>query len=145
VDGGRRPHGITLELDRRPGGERVDRDRKAEGEVPHLEDPPDHLLGIGRAVDVERFGAVVEAHALDQPRKTEEMVPVEVGHEDPPDPHERGGRLEELTLGPFPTVEEDEFLLHVERDCARGPLLGRPRAGGAEEDEAHQTAAPYPG
>ena len=56
VDGGRRPYRVAFELDRRPGGERMDGDRKAEGEVAHLEGPPDHLLGIGGAVDVERFG-----------------------------------------------------------------------------------------
>src|SRR5208283_1011038 len=104
VDGSRRPHRVALELDRRPGGERMDGNRKAESEVSHLEGPPDHLLGIGGSVDVERFGRMVEAHALDEARETEEVVAVEVGHEDPSDPHERGGRLEELTLGALPTV-----------------------------------------
>ena len=113
---------------------------KAEGEVAHLEGPSDHLLGVRGAVDVERFGPVVEAHALDQARETEEVVPVEVGDEDPPDPHERGGRLEELPLRPLTAVEEDQLLLHVRGDCARRPLLGGPGAGGAEEGDAASAA-----
>ena len=60
-----------------------------------------------RAADQERVGAVGQAHRLEKPRETEDMVTVEMGDQDGPDLHERERREHQLTLRTLPAVEED--------------------------------------
>src|SRR5207247_120791 len=79
--------------------------------------------------------ASVHRHALDQPRQREEMVAVEVGHEDAGDLHEAQLAQHELPLRAFAAVEQDHLGTALDRDRAHVPLRRRPRSGGAEEDD----------
>ena len=136
--GGRRTNCVAVELDGRPGSERMDLDRKPLREVAQLEHPLNHPFRIGRPIDVERVGSVVEAHALNEPGETKEVVPVEMRDEDAADFHERDRGMEELSLGPFAAVQENELSFGVERNGARRTVLGGPGTCGSQEGDLHR-------
>ena len=130
-------NGMSPEVRPTRSAEGVEMHRESEGEVAHGEHTFEHLLRIGRTVQVKRLGAIVEAHALDEAREAQKVVAVEMRDKNPSDAHERDRRQEKLPLGPFSAVQEDELLLRVQSDRARGPFLSRPRSRGAQEYDAH--------
>ncbi len=106
-------------------------------EVPEGQELPDEPLDAAWAVHVEGRLAAIHRHALHHPRQPEEMVAVEVGHEDAGDLHEAQLAQHELPLGAFAAVEQEDLRASLDGDRAHVPPRGRPRSGGAEEHDLH--------
>ena len=84
---------------------------------------------------LERALAAPEREGLEQAWKPEDVVGVEVRHEDLAELHEADRGPQELALRSLGAVEQQAVAASAREECRRRPLGGRHRSSGAQENE----------